>query len=96
MNERGDCRLHTTGFSGLALISFPVWALYKRLYKIALVAWPIGCLFNLPYARGWPAYWYLILLVPQVLCGIYANRIHLWVLERSGYRLTAQEPKPAA
>ena len=94
-NDRGRCVIHYEGFSWLAGIMPLIWALQRRLYLVAA--------FCLVYSIGYSA------LIPQlgdslkiglyvaqiVIFGSLANRIHLALLERSGWIRTEEETTSA-
>ncbi len=89
VNERGDCVVHDTGLSWFAAFFSPVWALQKRLYLVALALVVTGIATNF-YASTTTQ---LVVALAQVaLVGSFANRVHAWLLERRGWRVTAEEP----
>jgi hypothetical protein len=98
MDERGQCVMHRDGFSWLAAASLLVWALQRRLYGVALVALVMSLGFDpAATALGLDANSQLVAFFVQfLLFGFLANRLHAWVLERSGWRVTAEEPAPQA
>ena len=101
MNETGDSVVHHAGFSWLAALALPVWALRRRLYKSAAVTFVIN-LFAGEAATRWVAlipdetlrtgiqlgYYPLLWLV----FGFSANIFHRIVLERAGYFMTSADP----
>jgi hypothetical protein len=97
MNEAGDSVLHRTGFSWLAAILPPIWALQYRLYKTCVATLVIDIPLNLVlvrmpnltsmYAVGVSWYLFQILIV-----GFGTNLYYRVVLERSGYFMTSAEP----
>ena len=90
VNDRGDCVMHDSGFSWIAAFFLPVWALQKRLYVLALIAFVVnGALSYYADTR------IQIMLggAQIVLSGLLANRVHGWLLERRGWRVTAEEPE---
>jgi hypothetical protein len=89
-NSRGDCRLHTSGFSWLAAIVFPAWALKHGLYKTALAVFVLNFLINIFISATVIKLFCAAVLI--VIYGFFSNRFHAYVLERAGYRITAQEP----
>jgi hypothetical protein len=98
MNEAGDSVLHRTGFSWMAAIIPPVWALQHRLYKTCPATTAINILLSQMIAlmpNGAPQTgvrmgWFLF----QVLgAGFGANLYHRIVLEHSGYFMTSAEPR---
>lgn len=93
VNDRGDCVVHDNGFSWFAAIAMPIWALHKRLYLFAVIMVVVGGTINL-YADQDTQ---LVLFVVQfVLYGWLANRVHRWLLERRGWRVTAEEPEQSS
>lgn len=91
VNERGDRVVNDSGFSWFAALVMPIWALHKRLYGLAALLLLLGGAINLytDAATGW-----LLYLAQVLLYGRYANRVHRWLLERRGWRVTAEEPLP--
>ena len=100
LHPSGDCVLHRSGFSWLAAFALPLWALSKRLYRTALVAFVVVLvviqLVPRLLARIEPeslrdsvalVYTLLYWIVP----GFSATRWHRRVLERSGYVVCASE-----
>jgi Protein of unknown function (DUF2628) len=105
MHASGDCVLHRSGFSWLAAVALPLWALSKRLYRTALIALVVSVASSQLVSRllaqietgavsGWvaPAYMLAYWMVP----GFLATRWHRHVLERSGYFVSADEETAAA
>jgi len=90
VNDRGDCVLQDTGFSWFAAIALPIWALHKRLYLLALVMFVVSGTLNY-YADQTTQF--VLFVVQFVLFGWLANRVHRWLLERRGWRVTAEEPE---
>ena len=98
MNEAGQSALHRTGFSWMAAIVPPIWALQHHLYKTCVATFVISTLVNPTIALvpdgpprtavqiGWALF--------QLLgAGFGANLYHRIVLERSGYFMTSAEPR---
>jgi hypothetical protein len=92
MNDRGDCVISGSGFSWFAAFLSPIWALHRRLYLLAVVLMVAGGAMNfLPLTTTAQ----IVVIVAQLLiCGSLANRVHRWLLERRGWRVTAEEPEP--
>jgi hypothetical protein len=103
MHTSGDCVLHRSGFSWLAAFALPLWALSKRLYRTALVAFVVVLVvtqlvprllaeIQSETVRDSVAFVYGLLywLVP----GFAASRWHRRVLERNGYYVCASEEAP--
>jgi len=91
MNERGDCVINDSGFSWFAALLVPIWALQRRLYLLALVMILAGGAINF-FPLTTVAQ--IVLVVVQILLyGSLANRVHRWLLERRGWRVTAEEPE---
>jgi len=93
VDERGRLAMNDAGFSWLAAISLPLWALQRRLYVLAVVALVVAAAVNVgldPSAQA-------IAFVVQFLAfGALANRLHRAWLERRGWRVTAEEPAAGA
>lgn len=92
MNDRGDCVISDSGFSWFAALFSPIWALHRRLYLLAFVLILAGGAINfLPLSTISQT----VVIVAQIaICGSLANRVHRWLLERRGWRVTAEEPEP--
>jgi hypothetical protein len=92
MNDRGDCVISDRGFSWFAALFPPIWALQRRLYLLALVLFLAGGAVNfLPLSTISQT----VVIVAQIaIWGSLANRVHRWLLERRGWRVTAEEPDP--
>lgn len=104
MHASGDCVLHRSGFSWLAALVLPIWALSKRMYRTALIAFVVSLASSQLVARllpliesetvsGWFALLYVC--VYWMVPGFLATRWHRHVLERSGYFVTADEETAA-
>ena len=88
VNDRGDCVINDSGFSWFAALASPVWALHRRLYLLAVILVVAGVISNV---AGQITQW--VLCVAQfVLLGSLGNRVHRWLLEHRGWRITAEEP----
>jgi hypothetical protein len=100
INPRGASVLHRSGFSWLATLAWPLWALHRRLWWVLLASFPLTL-----SAHG-VANWAIGLVpgeTPQGLlalawligwslaAGRWANGLHRRLLERAGYRMTATE-----
>jgi hypothetical protein len=97
----GASVLHRSGFSWLAAVAWPLWALHRRLWWVLLASLPMT--FGLHTFVNWA-----IGLVPgetpqgalalawvigwSFASGRWANALHQRLLERAGYRMTATEP----
>jgi hypothetical protein len=92
MNDAGKSVVHRTGFSWVAAILLPVWALQHRLYKTCVATIVINLLS--PYAEAFMAPRFRIGLDLFVIlgAGIIANTYHRIVLERSGFFMASAEP----
>jgi hypothetical protein len=100
INPRGASVLHRTGFSWLAVLAWPLWALHRRLWWVLLLSFPLAtaahAIANLVIgwvpgedAQGMLA---LVWLIGWSLAaGRWANALHRRLLERAGYRMTATE-----
>lgn len=93
VDERGRLAMNEAGFSWLAAISLPLWALQRRLYALAVVAILLAAAINIWLdSRA-----QIVAFVLQfVAFGTLANRVHRTLLERRGWRVTAEEPAPGA
>ena len=91
VNDRGDCVINDSGFSWFAAFFPPVWALHRRLYLLALIIGGVGAISNLfdPIAL------FIWCVAQFVLFGLLGNRIHRWLLQHRGWRVTAEEPDPS-
>ena len=92
MNDAGDSVLHRTGFSWVAPVFPPVWALQHRLYKTCVAILVIYTALSPTFVlmpMGIRVAWFLIW---GLAAGFGANRYHRVVLERSGYFMTSAEP----
>jgi hypothetical protein len=91
VNDRGDCVINDSGFSWFAAIFSPVWALHRRLYLLALIIGGVGVISNLfdPITQ------FIWCVAQFVLFGLLGNRIHRWLLQHRGWRVTAEEPEPS-
>ena len=93
VNELGDCVVNETGFSWFAALVSPVWALQRRLYLVALALFVTGVATSY-YADT--TMQLVVGLAQVVLFGSLGNRVHRWLLERRGWRVTAEEPAPGS
>ena len=71
----------------------PVWALQRRLYLVALALAVMGVA-TTSYANA--TMQLVVGLAQVVLFGSLGNRVHRWLLERRGWRVTAEEPAPGS
>jgi len=97
MNEAGDSVLHRTGFSWMAAIFPPIWALQHRLYKTFVAAIVVGAVVThvsalMPNGAPWVGLQIGWILFQLLGAGFGANLYHRAVLERSGYFMTSAEP----
>ncbi len=90
VNDRGNCVMHDRGFSWLAAFYLPIWALHKRLYLLALIAFVVNGVLSFYVDTKTQIF---LGGAQIVLSGLLANRIHRWLLERRGWRVTAEEPE---
>ena len=93
VDARGRLAMNDAGFSWLAAISLPLWALQRRIYVLAVVALALSAAINLGLDSGAQS---VAFVVQFVAFGALANRLHRAHLERSGWQLTAEEPAPGA
>jgi hypothetical protein len=98
VNAHGRCALYQSGFSWLAAVSLPVWALQRRLRVLAAIALILGL--GIELVVQWLALsgsGKLALVALQfALSGSLANPLHRMLLERSGWYVTAEEPAAVA
>ena len=97
-NEQGDTAVHESGFSWLAAISLPAWALQRRLYGLAAVSLLAILASGALAARsGLGEGWQLGLYATGFVAGGYlASHLQAWLLRRRGWFVSAEEslPKP--
>ena len=97
VNDEGRCVLHTSGFSWLAGLLPAIWAFQRGLFGVAVLSLVYSAVLNgliLSYGLGTQG---LVVAAQVGLLGSFANRLHRAVLERRGWRLTAEEsPGPGA
>ena len=89
VDERGRLAMNHAGFSWLAAISLPIWALQRQLYLLAIVAFALSAAINHWLGETVGA---IAFVVQFIAFGAGANRLHRWWLERRGWRVTAEEP----
>jgi hypothetical protein len=103
IDARGRTVLHRSGFSWLAFVALPLWALHRRLWwlvPLSLVglAWVHGAanwlMERFPSQDVQGALAALWLLGESWFMGRHANRLHLAWLRWRGYALTATEVAP--
>lgn len=104
IDARGRSALHRAGFSWLAALSLPLWALHRRFWIGALALLPLSlaahALANTAIEavtadvdhQGLLALAWL--LAQSLAAGAFANRLHAAWLAWRGYRLTATEARP--
>lgn len=93
MDERGRQAMNHPGFSWLAALSLPVWALQRQMYALALAGYVLSNVINVWLGTTAQA---IAFLLQFIAFGASANRLHRWYLERGGWRVTAEEPAAAA
>jgi hypothetical protein len=93
VDARGRLAMNDAGFSWLAAISLPLWALQRRLYVLAVVALALAAAVNLRLDQKAQA---VAFVVQFLVFGALANRLHRTYLERTGWRITAEEPAAGA
>jgi hypothetical protein len=91
-DDRGRLAMNHAGFSWLAALSLPVWALQHRLYALALAGYVLSNVINLALGTTAQA---IAFTLQFFAFGVSANRLHRWHLERRGWRITAEENAPA-
>jgi hypothetical protein len=97
VNERGEMRLHTSGFSWFAAIAFPFWALQNKLYRAALASAVLSVAWNAAAWKvrpddGTPGWMDVTALPVLAALGFLTGRLHAWLLKRDGYQVVAGEP----
>jgi hypothetical protein len=97
MNEAGDSLLHRTGFSWVAAIFPPIWALQHRPYKTCFATFAVGIFVShastlMPNGAPWIGLKIAWILFQVFGAGFGANPYHRIVLKRSGYFMTSAEP----
>jgi hypothetical protein len=94
VHPRGQCVMHFSGFSVLAGLIPVVWALHRRLYKLAVFAlfYPF-VLDQILSGLGleYEAVYVLAFFIQFGVLGYYGNRIHRILLERGGWVRTEEE-----
>ena len=106
IDPRGVSVLHRSGFSWLAAVAVPLWALHRRLWWTFLASLPLTMALHglagaaiewLPGETAQGAAALAWLLGWSWVAGRHANHWHRYLLERAGYRMTATElPVPKA
>ena len=100
INPRGESVLHRTGFSWLAAVAWPLWALHRRLWWLLLLSLPLTAALHtvvnesIELVQGDTAQGVLALLWLlgwSLASGLWANALHRRLLEKGGYRMTATE-----
>lgn len=100
VDDAGRTALLRGGWSWLAALALPLWALHRQLWKTALpLTLAVLLLHGLVglaidaagddavvglLALAWLSAW-------SAGCGAAANRAHAWLLRRAGYRVVAVE-----
>jgi hypothetical protein len=103
VDDAGRTALLRRGWSWLAALALPLWALHRQLWKsfvplcLTLFVLHSGVALAIDavadetvsglVALGWLLGW-------SIACGLFANRGHAWALRRSGYRVIAAEGRP--
>lgn len=94
----GRTVLHQSGFSWLAMLALPVWALQRDLRAVAAIALvallspgPLLLLLGASELLTLGVAWLLM-----VSYGLLAPRLHAAWMRRTGWIVLAQEPLPAA
>ncbi|MBV9891947.1 MAG: hypothetical protein JO090_13810 [Rhizobacter sp.] len=94
VDDRGRLAMNDSGFSWLAAISLALWALQRRLYVLAALSLALSAAVNVWLDSRAQA---IAFVVQFVAFGALANRLQRVHLERTGWRLTAEEAAaPAA
>jgi hypothetical protein len=87
VHDRGDCVVSDGGFSWFAALASPIWALHRRLYLLAVILAIASVISNVVGQTG---QWGMA-AAQVLLLGSQGNRLHRWLLERRGWRVTAEE-----
>ncbi len=85
--------MHESGFSWLAGIALFFWALQRRLYLLAAVSLVYGAVGNILAPRFGLGFQAAAFALQVVVFGALANPLHRWLLDRRGWRITAEEPE---
>lgn len=92
----GRTVLHEHGFSWLAMLALPVWALQRGLRALAALAMvglllpgPLLLMLGVPELATLACAWLLMLSY-----GFLAPRLHAAWMRRSGWMVLAEEPLP--
>ena len=100
ISPRGRSVLHRSGFSWLACLAWPLWALHRRLWWGLLASVPLtlglhtlaNAAIELVPDASWQGFLALAWLIGwSWASGRHANVLHQRLLERSGHLLTATE-----
>ena len=91
VSKSGRSVLHYSGFSFLAGIFPVVWALHRRLYGIAALALVYAIALGALMGSWSPGLQALVIIGQLVFFGLFANRLHAFLLVRRGWVLTASE-----
>src|SRR5262245_59583005 len=96
MNDDGRCAMHHSGFSWLAGVSLLAWALQRRLYLLVALSVVIGVGLGLAAVSLQLSDAAQLALNAAVFVGngALANPLHRVLLERSGWRVAAEESAP--
>lgn len=96
----GESVLHRTGFSWLAAVAWPLWALHRRLWWVLLLSLPLTFALHtvvnwgiefVPGATAQGALALLWVVGWSFAAGRWANALHRRLLEKGGFRMTATE-----
>ena len=101
-DRSGRLALHRSGFSWIAALYPPLWAVPRRLW-LACLGWLaislsakallLVLLFHLPLLGAGAGGIYLgAVLIERCVLGRFANSFHRWWLQRRGYVLIAAAP----
>lgn len=97
VSDKGRCVLHTSGFSWLAGFLPAIWAFRRRLFGVAILSLVYSIVLNLLILPLGAGVQMLVVAAQVAVFGALANRLHAAVLERRGWRVTAEEsPGPGA
>lgn len=102
-NDQGRTALHCSGWSWLAALALPLWALRRNQWR-TLIALLIGlppllaaldvAIQTIPGELIQACLALTSIVAWSIACGALANRWHLRCLHRAGYQLIATEAQP--
>jgi len=84
--------MHFSGFSWLAALVPLVWALHRRLYGLAVLILVYTIANNRVMDLLGMNFQIFLLVLQFIFFGLFANRVHRFLLERQGWLRTEEEP----